>query len=168
MAHLFVSWSDYHRATLNVAGAIYNSDWRFDHIVAVGRGGMRVGDVLSRLYRTPLAVLHSRSARADKRGEVTLSEHLAILEEKLGQRVLLVDDFVDSGATLSSAKRRLERECAAVRTAVLWLREGADFEPDYYVEVVAGDCRIHHPVEPYDLSNIAELGKRSAMETTTT
>lgn len=168
MTHLFVSWSDYHRTIERLAAAIYNSDWRFDHIVAVGRGGMRVGDVLSRLYRTPLAILHSCSARAGEGGEVMLSEHLAILGETLGQRVLLVDDFVDSGATLSSAKRRLERECAALRTAVLWLKEGADFEPDYYVEVVAADCSIHHPVEPYDLSTIAELGKRAAARTTTT
>lgn len=122
---------------------------------------MRVGDVLSRLYRVPLAVLQSRSARAGGSGVVALSDHLAMLEPGLGERVLLVDDFVDSGATLASAKRRLERECIEMRTAVLWLKDGAGVEPDYYVEVLAGDCRIHQPMEPYDLSSIAELGKRA-------
>ncbi len=156
MAHLFVSWADYHRLVERLAGAIHDSEWRFDHIVCVGRSGLHIGDLMSRLYRVPLAVLQARAGRA---GEVALSE-LAILEPRLGARVLLVDDLVDSGATLAGAMRKLQSQCAQLRTAALWVREGAGCRPDYYVAEIDADCDVHHPVEQYDLSDIAEVARR--------
>lgn len=155
MADLFVSWSDYHRTIERLAGLLYDADWSFDHIVAIGRSGLHVGDLLSRLYRVPLSVLQARAGE----GGVVLSE-LATVEPTLGSRVLLVDDIVHSGATLASAMQKLQSHCAVLRTAVLWVRQGAPVRPDYYVAEIAADCRLHHPVEPYDLSNIAEVARR--------
>lgn len=156
MADLFVGWADYHRLVERLAGAIHDSDWRFDHIVCVGRSGLHIGDLMSRLYRAPLAVLQ---ARAGREGEIALSE-LAMVEPQLGQRVLLVDDLVDSGATLASAMRKLRPLCAELRSAVLWVRRGAGCRPDYYVAEIGADCDVHHPVESYDLSDIAEVARR--------
>lgn len=156
MAHLFVSWADYHRLVERLAGAIHDSDWRFDHIVCIGRSGLHIGDLMARLYRAPLAVLQARSRRA---GEVVLSE-LAMLEPQLGARVLLVDDLVDTGATLSSAMSKLRTQCKQLRSAALWVREGAGCRPDYYVAEIERDCDVHHPVEQYELSNIAEVARR--------
>lgn len=158
MSDLFVSWSDYHRTIERLAGLLYDADRHFEHIVALGRGGLHMGDLLSRLYRIPLSVLQARSARAGA-GEVALSE-LAALESLRGTRVLLVDDLVDSGATLASAVRKLQPQCGELRTAALWVRQGSAFRPDYHVTEIAADCSVHHPVEPYDLSSIAEVARR--------
>ena len=152
---LFVAWSDYHRTIERLAGLVYDSDWRFDHVVAIGRSGLHIGDLLSRLYRVPLSVLQARSGD----GRVSLSE-LATLDGPSGGRVLLVDDLVRSGATLASACRKLEPQCAELRTAALWVREGAAFRPHYYVAELADGCRLHRPAEPYDLSNIEEVARR--------
>lgn len=158
MADLFVSWSDYHRTIERLAGLVYDADWHFEHIVAIGRSGLHAGDLLSRLYRVPLSILQARSARAGD-GAVALSE-LAGLTSPHGRRVLVVDDLVDTGATLAGAVRKLQPQCGELRTAVLWVRQGAGFRPDYHVTEIAADCRMHHPVEPYDLSNIAEVARR--------
>jgi len=157
MTELFVSWSDYHRTIERLAGRLYDSGWSFDRIVAVGRGGLRLGDCLSRLYRKPLALLQA-SRRED--GSIAVSTHLAMLEPELSGRVLLVDDLVDSGATLASAVNGLRARCEELRTAVLWLREGADFRPDYHVQALARDCRLHRPTEPYDFTTIGDLARR--------
>ena len=157
MTELFVSWSDYHRTIERLAGRLYDAGWPFDRIVALGRGGLRVGDCLSRLYRKPLAVM--QAARGED-GVVAVSQHLAALEPALGGRVLLVDDLVDSGATLASAMHGLQGRCTELRTAVLWLREGAALRPDYHVQTLARDCRLHRPTEPYDFTTIDDLARR--------
>ncbi|HLU77769.1 MAG TPA: phosphoribosyltransferase family protein [Burkholderiales bacterium] len=163
MTDLFVSWSDYHRTIERLAGRVYDADWHFQHIVAIGRSGLHAGDLLSRLFRVPLSVLQARSARAGD-GEVAFSE-LAGLASPRGQRVLVVDDLIDTGETLAGAVRKLQPQCGELRTAVLWVRQGAGFRPDYHVAEIAAGCRMHPPAEPYDLSNIEEVARRRRADT---
>ncbi len=66
---------------------------------------MRVGDVLSRIYERPLAILSTHSYAAEGgtiRGELVIAEHMTMTSPRLGDRVLLVDDMVDSGHTLAA------------------------------------------------------------------
>jgi hypoxanthine phosphoribosyltransferase len=73
-------------------------------------------------------------------GEATtpteLHLQLDMLPELAGRYVLLVDDILDTGRTLSALKDHLrEREAADVRTAVLlWKRERTEtvITPDYF------------------------------------
>lgn len=167
-AHLFVSWADYYRTIERLAGQIYDSGWRFDHVVCLARGGLRVGDVLSRLFQVPLAVLHAQSGRAAPNGDVRLSPQLAMLEEKLGERVLLVDDWLESGMTLAAARELLKPRCADLRTAVLWVKEAPAWRPDYWAAELEGRPWIHQPFEPYDLISIEELSTRSGRVRQTT
>lgn len=156
MAELFVGWADYHRLVERLAGIVHDSGWRFDHIVCIGRSGLHVGDLLSRLHRVPLAVLQ---ARVEGPGRVAYSD-LALVEPRLGARVLLVDDRVDSGATLAGAAHRLRPQCVELRSAALWVRRSAGYRPDYHVAEVDADCDMHRPVEQYELSDVAEVADR--------
>ncbi|MCX7597172.1 MAG: phosphoribosyltransferase family protein, partial [Fischerella sp.] len=61
MPDLYVSWSDYHRKIEQLAAQIYQSGWQFNQIVCLARGGLRVGDILSRIYKQPLAILATSS-----------------------------------------------------------------------------------------------------------
>lgn len=172
MPDLYVSWSDYYSKIERLAVTIYHSNWNFDQIVCLARGGLRIGDVLSRIYRKQLAILAaaSYSSTGDSptetlgdrvRGALTFSRHLTMTTERLGSRILLVDDLVDSGTTLQQAITWLEHNhglgIEEVRTAVLWYKGCSIFPPDYYVDYLPDNPWIHQPFESYEEMTPAEL-----------
>ena len=55
MSDLYISWEEYHQQIETLAVKIYQSQWEFDQIVCIAKGGLRIGDILSRLFDTPLA-----------------------------------------------------------------------------------------------------------------
>ena len=110
MANLHVSWDQYNTIVERLALKVYESDFGFDQIICIARGGLRVGDVLSRIYEHPLAVLSTHSYSADGgtiRGELVIAEHMTMTKPRLGEKVLLVDDMVDSGHTLAAVYSEL-------------------------------------------------------------
>ena len=54
---LWVSWDEYHHAIEALALMVHESGWRFDHVLCLARGGMRPGDIFSRIFDVPLAIL---------------------------------------------------------------------------------------------------------------
>ena len=176
MADLHVSWQDYHRQIERLAALIHQSGWSFNQIVCLARGGMRVGDILSRLYRQPLAILAATSyggADDQVRGKLRFAEHLTMTTDRLGDRVLLVDDLVDSGISLEQAvvwlKQHHGTEISEVRTAVLWYKACSAIAPDYYAAYLADNPWIHQPFERYEHMSPAALcshSMRSASELT--
>src|SRR5439155_21883369 len=46
---LNVSWKQYNTLVERLALNVYESGWRFNQIICIARGGLRVGDVLSRI-----------------------------------------------------------------------------------------------------------------------
>ena len=47
--HLYVTWQRYHRLIELLALQVHDSKWEFDNIICIARGGLRVGDQLSRI-----------------------------------------------------------------------------------------------------------------------
>ena len=154
---LWISWEDYHRYIEQLAHIIYRSQWSFDTIVCIARGGLRVGDILSRIYDKPLAILAAQSYGGDTgrdRQDVIFSPSLATTASHLGPQVLLVDDLADSGQTLDQATQWLSLNCGqsleSLRTATLWCKSCSTVVPDYYVEFLTHNPWIHQPFERYD------------------
>ena len=151
-----VSWDDYNALVERLALNVYESGFKFNQIICLARGGLRVGDVLSRIYDQPLAILstHSYSAEGGTiRGELVIAEHMTMTKPRLGDHVLLVDDMVDSGHTLEAVHAELPKRfphITALKTAVLWWKACSTFEPDYYVEYLPDNPWIHQPFEVYD------------------
>jgi hypoxanthine phosphoribosyltransferase len=156
MADLHVTWDHYHSLIEKLAKQIDDSGWQFNSLICIARGGLRVGDVLSRIFDMPLAII-STSSYTEKagtiRGELMIADQMTIASGKLGDRVLLVDDLVDSGVTLEAVTRTLPQrypQVAALRTAVLWYKACSVFKPDYFVEFLPDNPWIHQPFEKYD------------------
>ncbi len=157
MADLYVSWDEYHKLTEKLAKQVFDSGWQFNQLICIARGGLRVGDVLSRIYDLPLAIL-STSSYTEKagtvRGELIISDQMTMASGRsMGDRVLLVDDLVDSGVTLEAVTRTLPQrypQITALRTAVLWYKACSVFKPDYFIEYLPDDPWIHQPFEIYD------------------
>jgi hypoxanthine phosphoribosyltransferase len=105
---LHVSWDEYNRLVERLALTVYESGRAFNQIICVARGGLRVGDVLSRIFELPLAILSTHSYTVEGgtiRGELVIAEHMTMTRPRLGDRVLLVDDMVDSGHTLEAVHK---------------------------------------------------------------
>ncbi|WP_373528356.1 phosphoribosyltransferase [Nostoc sp.] len=167
MPDLYVSWSDYHQKIEQLAIQIYQSSWEFNQIICLARGGLRVGDILSRIYQQPLAILATSSYSGtgkQERSNLIFSRHLTMTTEKLGSRILLVDDLVDSGITLQQTipwlKQNSDSPIEEIRTAVLWYKACSFIAPDYYVDYLSDNPWIHQPFEHYEQMNLAELATK--------
>jgi hypothetical protein len=164
MPDLYISWSDYHEKIEQLAAQIFESGWKFNQIVCLARGGLRVGDILSRIYQQPLAILATSSysgAGKQGRGQLTFSSHLTMTTEQLGTHILLVDDLVDSGVTLQQTipwlKENNQSVIEEIRTAVLWYKSCSIIVPNYYVDYLPDNPWIHQPFEHYEYMQPEEL-----------
>jgi len=153
---LNVSWEQYNTLVERLCLKVHESGWRFNQIICIARGGLRVGDVISRIFELPLAILSTHSYTAEGgtlRGELVIAEHMTMTSPRLGDRVLLVDDMVDSGHTLEAVYKTLPQRfphMTGVRTAVLWYKAHSVFKPDYYVDYLPDNPWIYQPFEIYD------------------
>ncbi len=104
MSDLHISWDEYRSKTEDLAKQIHNDGWQFNQVVCIAKGGMRVGDVMARIFDVPLAILSVESYKGEgvknKRGAITFSRDLAKTSPNIGSKVLIVDDLADSGITL--------------------------------------------------------------------
>jgi len=163
---LHVSWDEYNRLVERLALTVHESGRKFNQIICVARGGLRVGDVLSRIFELPLAILSTHSYTAEGgtiRGELVIAEHMTMTRPRLGDRVLLVDDMVDSGHTLEAVHKELPKRfphMTELSTAVLWWKACSVFKPDYYVAHLADNPWIHQPFEIYDTLRPEKLKER--------
>lgn len=154
--HLYVSEKRYGQLIGQLAARVFHSGWTFDTILCLARGGLRPGDVLSRIFDRPLAILSTSSYRAEGgtiRGHLDLARYVTTPRGELAGRVLVVDDLADTGHTLRVVVEQLARSHPGItelRSAVLWLKAASTFKPDYHVEYLPTNPWIHQPFEVYD------------------
>ena len=156
MTDLNITWSEYHLKIETLAVKIYQSNWQFNQIVCLAKGGLRVGDILCRLYNCPLAILFTASYGGENnrdRGMIKFSEHLSTINP-IGDRILLVDDLVDSGVSLAESLHWLQtnygERIGDMRTGVLWYKGSSVITPDYYVDYLEDNPWINQPFERYE------------------
>ena len=109
---LWVDWDQYHRLIEQLIVRVHQSGWEFDQILCLARGGMRVGDIFSRVFDRPLATLATSSYREDagtKQGSLAIAPFVTMATGTLTGRILIVDDMVDSGQTFDLIRAHLLR-----------------------------------------------------------
>lgn len=153
---LWVSWREYHRAIEQLALLVHESGWKFDQVLCLARGGLRPGDIFSRIFDVPLAILSTSSYRQESgtvRGDLDIAKYITITKGALSGKVLLVDDLVDSGVTLEKVQRHLKENFPAVteiKSAVIWCKGCSAIKPDFYLDYLPTNPWIHQPFEEYD------------------
>lgn len=154
--HLYVSYDEFHSLIEKLAIQIYQSNWEFDTILCLARGGLRPGDILSRIFNKPLAIMSTSSYRAEAgtvQGNLDIARYITTPKGEIAGRVLLVDDLADSGHTLASVIKQLKTDYPPIvelRSAVIWTKAISVFTPDYSVEFLPTNPWIHQPFEGYD------------------
>lgn len=163
---LWVDWSSYHDAIERLALLVHESGWSFDQVLCLARGGLRIGDVFSRIFDVPLAILSTSSYREEagkSQGTLDIAAHITMTKGTLGGKVLLIDDLVDSGVTLQRVQEHLAERFPAVteiRTAVIWYKACSLVKPDYYLDYLPDNPWIHQPFEEYDGMRAHQLATR--------
>ena len=154
--HLYVSYDEYHNLIEKLALKVFQSGWQFDTILCLARGGMRPGDILSRVFNKPLAIMSTSSYRADAgtvQGHLDIARFITTPKGEIAGRVLLVDDLADTGHTLKAVFEMLKSNYAPItelRSAVIWTKGVSTFVPDYSVEFLPTNPWIDQPFENYD------------------
>ena len=154
--HLYVSYDEYHNLIEKLAIKVHQSGWQFDTILCLARGGMRPGDILSRIFDKPLAIMSTSSYRADAgtiQGHLDIARFITTPKGEIAGRVLLVDDLADTGKTLHAVIDMLRNNyqpISELRSAVIWTKGFSAFQPDYSVEFLPTNPWIHQPFESYD------------------
>ena len=125
---LWVSWDEYNRMVERLALQVYESNWKFDMVLCLARGGVRPGDVISRIFDVPLAILSTSSYREEagtKQGNLDIAKYMTMTKGPLAGRILLVDDLADTGVTLQKVGEHLKTnypDVTEVRSAVIWVK----------------------------------------------
>ncbi|MBK7049804.1 MAG: phosphoribosyltransferase [Rhodoferax sp.] len=161
--HLYVSYDEYHNLIEKLAIKVHQSEWAFDTILCLARGGLRPGDILSRIFDKPLAIMSTSSYRAQAgtvQGNLDVARYITTPKGEIAGKVLLVDDLADSGLTLNVVIKQLKENYPAVtemRSAVIWTKAISNFTPDYTVEFLPTNPWIHQPFESYDAMRAQQL-----------
>jgi len=168
MTDLFISWDQYHKKTEELAIKVHDDGWKFNQVVCIAKGGLRVGDIFARIFNVPLAILSVESYKGDgvknEQGAITFSRDLAKTSPNIGSKVLIVDDLTDSGVTLKKSIDWLQHFYGfyldeSIRTAVLFHKAVSKFKPDYSVDYLKDSPWIHMPYERYEEMSIEDLKK---------
>lgn len=125
-----ISWSDLEKLILALSRKINQKS--FDEIVAISRGGLIVGRVLSDFLSLPLSLFAIEAysgVNARKKPRITAE----LTREIKNKRILLVDEIVDSGLTLKIALAYLKRlHPKKLESAAVFLKPAAIIKPDFY------------------------------------
>ena len=153
---LWVSNEDYERAIVQLALIVHESGWKFDQILCLARGGLRPGDIFSRIFSVPLAILSTSSYRAEEgtvQESLDIGQSIAMSKGSLGGRILLLEDLVDSGVTLDQVQKHLRHNYPAVtevKSGVIWWKACSIMQPDFYLTHLPTNPWIHQPFEDFD------------------
>lgn len=161
--HLYVSYDEYHNLIEKLAIRLFQSEWQFDTILCLARGGMRPGDILSRIFDKPLAIMSTSSYRAEagtQQGQLDIARYITTPKGEIAGKVLLVDDLADTGKTLAAVIDQLRNNYTPItelRSAVIWTKGVSAFKADYSVEFLPTNPWIHQPFEGYDAMRPEQL-----------
>lgn len=156
MQYFTLSWKKLHVYTFRLAQKIKKSRQDFDLVVAIARGGLSIGHILSDFLKLPVAsftVVSYKDFKQEKIPEVTFK-----LGNKLtNKNIILVDDVSDSGKTFIRGIDYLKGLGAKnIKTASPFIKPWTKFIPDFYVKSI--DQWI---VFPYDMEETIDALKRN-------
>ncbi len=153
----YINWSEYGNLAEALAEKVRANEKKYDLVVGIARGGIPVAMVVSDHLNVKIDFVNVKSY--NDIGKRTAPRILSTLTEGVEDKdVLLVDDLVDQGDTMSFMKRFLmEQKPKSLETAVMFKKPWSTVEPDYYLESVS-----EWIVFPFELGEVGR--QRSEME----
>lgn len=162
--YLPVTWNEYHSYARGLAEKLLLDGVQVDEIVAISRGGLTLGHILTDLLRVPMSSFTIQSyTDIQKQGEVKITKPLTIPLD--GKSVLLVDDVADRGTTLVRAMEYLNMFTPKKITSLtMYYKPHSVYKPDYFAQSTS--AWILFPYEPTEMIGniIAGMKKENASD----
>ena len=144
--YLPVSWEEYHTLARKLAGKVLTDGKKVDEIVAISRGGLTLGHLLTDFLRVPISTFTIQSyTNLQTQGAVKITKPLT--EPLDGKNILLVDDVSDTGTTLKRAIEYLNMFTPkTITTLSMYYKPHSVYKPDYFAATTS--AWILFPYEP--------------------
>lgn len=125
---------DFQETIHNLCGQIRKSEIRFDFIVAISRGGLVPGVLLSHNLQIPLRVVEWSTRDTG----LKLCPKDIARDAARGKSILIVDDIVDSGLTIKELIDSWQLEYTPnIKVACIVYNKAQNvIVPDFYTEVI--------------------------------
>jgi len=127
-----ISWDEFHEMCKSLVEEISKND--FDIIVGITRAGMYPATLVAEMLRKeiyPIRITRRENDQIKHKKPVWITD---MPDGVKGKNILIVDEIVDSGETLSLVKERARAKSAkGVKTAALITHSWANPKPDYFV-----------------------------------
>lgn len=150
MSKIYFSWEQYYQLIDELALKIlpFVKNGEINQILSLARGGCIIGDALSRKFNIPLAIMFTSSYSGTQREGLIICEDIAKQYNHLGNKILIVDDLLDSGITLNAVNQYIqEKYHAQTKTAVLWKKECSSIDADFIAQLMPSNAWIVQPFE---------------------
>lgn len=133
ISFLPISWSRLQQDVLTLAKKVRESGQEFDRLVCIERGGTIISRLLSDFLKLPTSGFVMVSYKEfNQVSQPIIAEELKA--DIKGERILLVDEIVDSGTTLRLALKYLqESQPAEIKTFAPYIKPSTKTEPDYWL-----------------------------------
>ena len=131
-----MKWDQFEEEIKKLAEKI-RSGFQPDLIVGITRGGAVPARLLSRELNTKN--MHGISIEKVG-GERKVVTDLQI--DLSGEKVLLVEDMLETGRSLIVAKKYLENKGAEVKTACLYIMPQSEIKPDYFLSRIENAAKF--------------------------
>jgi hypoxanthine phosphoribosyltransferase len=145
---IFLDWIQFHNMVRQLHVAIHHNErTKHDNIIALSRGGLPLGTILSNMFDIPLFPV-SYSAEKGKGTTTWYNNKLEPLSENSNEyNTLIIDDLVDTGKSLKGVVDYYYKLGYRITTATLYYKTGSIIKPDYYVEEIPPDVWVYFPWE---------------------
>lgn len=127
------SWKSFDRDTQKLIRLINKSNYKPQTIVAIAKGGLPLGVKLSNLLLVPLTIISAKSYKGTIQNSLMLNASYTV---PLQSPVLLVDEVVDTGHTMSLVKEHLQLGGVEIRTATLFYKEKSTIKPNWSIHKI--------------------------------
>ncbi|KKT35189.1 MAG: putative phosphoribosyltransferase, partial [Candidatus Gottesmanbacteria bacterium GW2011_GWB1_44_11c] len=147
--YLPIDWTTYHDLTRKLAASILSHASKIDQIVAISRGGLSLGHILSDFLRIPVATFTIQSyTDIQNQGEIKIIEPLK--SPIRSKHILLCDDVSDTGKTFRRALVYLKRfKPERITTVSMFYKPHSVYRPDFFAKETSK--WILFPYEPTEM-----------------
>lgn len=133
----YVSWEAFHRATKELAHRLL--DGNYNSIVAVTRGGLVPAAILAReLNIRVVDSISIASYQHEQQGELNILKHANLQDS---ERLLIVDDLVDTGETAKVLRQLFPKACFVT----IYAKPQGKPLVDHYITDIEQDTWIQLP-----------------------
>ncbi len=153
-----VTFEEYLQMLGHLVRTIRASGFMPQQVVCVARGGLLPGEIASRAFGVPLAVLSVASypEQGTQQEKMFFSRDLTSAKPLRRQSILVLDDLTETGLTLAKTVEWLNWWYSIprqeIKTATVWHKTWSEFVPDFYAQAVAPDSDGSRPwiVQPQE------------------